>query len=79
MSVYKTVRKETGQIANLYVFAERIIIVGCSLAQGLVRWAAVRQPPVRFSPGNPPLAQQDELYPDAGVYTQTQEFIPSSG
>jgi hypothetical protein len=47
--------------------------LGCSAAQWLVRWAAVRQPRVRFPPGTPPSAQQDELF------TQTQEFIPSSG
>jgi len=44
-----------------------------SVAQWLVRWAAVRQPRVRIPPGTPPSAQQDELF------TQTQEFIPSSG
>jgi hypothetical protein len=36
-------------------------------------YTAVRQPRVRFPPGTPPSAQQDELF------TQTQEFIPSTG
>ncbi len=44
---------------------------GCSVAQWLVPWAAVRQPRVRIPPGNPPLAQQVELF------TLAQEFIPS--
>ncbi len=47
--------------------------IGCSVAQWLVRWAAVRQPRVQIPPGTQPSAQQDELF------TQTQEFIPSSG
>jgi hypothetical protein len=50
-----------------------IIIIGCSVAQWLVRWATVRQPRVRIPPGTPPSAQQDELF------TQTQELISSSG
>ncbi len=45
----------------------------CSVAQWLVRWAGVRQPRVRFPPGTPPSAQQNE------IFAQTQEFIPSSG
>jgi hypothetical protein len=45
-----------------------IIIIGCSVAQWLVRWAAVRHPRVRIPPGTPPSAQQDEFF------TQTQEF-----
>jgi hypothetical protein len=54
-------------------WVQRSSVLGCSAAQWLVRWAAVRQPRVRFPPGTPPSAQQDELF------TQTQEFIPSSG
>ncbi len=46
---------------------------GCGVFQWLVRPAAVRQLRVRFPPGTPPSAQQDELF------TQAQEFMPSSG
>jgi hypothetical protein len=42
------------------------VTLGYSVAQWLVRR-------VRFLPGTPPSAQQDELF------TQTPEFIPSSG
>jgi hypothetical protein len=45
----------------------------CSVAQWLVRWAAVRQPRVRIPPGTPPSVQPDESF------TQTQEFIYPAG
>jgi hypothetical protein len=45
------------------VFAERIIIVGCSVDQCLGRWAAVRQPWVRFPPSTPLSAKQLRIIP----------------
>jgi hypothetical protein len=48
--------------AQLSGGVQRSLVEGCSAAQWLVRWAAVRQPRVRFPPGTPPSAQQDELF-----------------
>ncbi len=49
--------------------SNRDMCLGGGVAQFLVRWAAVRQPWVRFPPGTPPSAQQDELF------TQTKESM----
>jgi hypothetical protein len=51
-------------------FATSIVTItqGCSVAMWLVRWAAVRQSRVRFPPGTPPSAQQEEK-----LFAQMQE------
>jgi hypothetical protein len=63
--VYKEI--QGGAVVKSYSRVQRSSVVSA------LGWAAVRQPRVRIPPGTPPSAQQDELF------TQTQEFIPSSG
>ncbi len=50
------------------------LVLGCSMAQWLACWAAVRQPRVRIPPGTPPSAQQEENY-----LTRCRSHLPSSG
>ncbi len=55
----------------------QFLLLGSSVAQWLVRWAAVRQPRFRFSPDIPPSTTAVWIiYPDAGVYTQFRK-VPS--